>query len=315
MLTSAPFEDPVDGWQVLHFAVPMDAEGVSLQDDWHTLGMRATGSQTIVLDEVFVPEGAVFLRRHRGEFHDVWNVVITVALPLVMGVYVGIAERAAETALPFAARNALDPAVQWAAGEMRSALVIARTLHDHMVAMVNDLDVRPSLDLSDEMLILKTKVVEATQCTVERAVEVAGGAAFYRRNGLERLLRDVRAGQFPPTPREAATGVHRPPRPGPHPRPRLVGPHTRARTRRRLYSGIGQSPETGGGPSPQAASLAGRSQQAPAPTGIALVRSRSGVLMRARILRPGRETGNPLQPLRLSGFWRPRSDSNRRSPP
>ncbi len=199
-VTSAPLEDPDAGWQVLHFAVPLSAEGVSLEDDWRAHGMRATGSQTIVFDDVFVPEGAVSLRRPRGEFHEVWSVVITVAMPLIAGVYVGIADRAVEIATRVAARNADDPTVQWGAGEMRSALVTARALHDRMVALANDLDFQPSLELTDEMLILKTGVIEASRQTVERAIEVAGGPGYYRRTGLERLLRDVRAGHFHPLP-------------------------------------------------------------------------------------------------------------------
>ena len=55
LVTSAPYEDPDAGWQVLHFAVPMRAEGVSLVDDWRVHGMRATGSQTVALDDVFIP--------------------------------------------------------------------------------------------------------------------------------------------------------------------------------------------------------------------------------------------------------------------
>jgi alkylation response protein AidB-like acyl-CoA dehydrogenase len=77
---------------------------------------------------------------------------------------------------------------------------MARTLHDRMVALANDLDFEPSIDRADEMLVLKTEVVRQAQHTVERAVEATGGAAFYRRTGLERLLRDVRAGHFHPLP-------------------------------------------------------------------------------------------------------------------
>jgi len=199
-VTSAPFEDPGAGWQVLHFAVPMSAEGVRLEDDWRAHGMRSTGSQTVVFDEVFVPEAAIALRRPRGEFHEVWSVVATVALPLIAGVYVGIAERAAEIARPFAARNAGDSTVWWAAGEMQSALVVARALHDRMMVLANDLDFTPSLELTDEMLVLKTQVVESSQRVVERAIEATGGPGYYRRTGLERLLRDVRAGHFHPLP-------------------------------------------------------------------------------------------------------------------
>lgn len=199
-VTSAPYEDPEAGWQVLHFAVPMNAEGVRLEDDWRTHGMRATGSQTVVFDDVFVPEGSVSLRRPRGEFHEVWNVVLTVALPLIAGVYVGIAERAVEISSALAARYAHDSTVRWAAGEMQSSLLVARALHERMITLANDLDVQPSLEISDEMLVMKTQVVESARKAVESAIEAAGGPAFYRGTGLERLLRDVRAGHFHPLP-------------------------------------------------------------------------------------------------------------------
>src|SRR5262249_17407050 len=45
LVTSAPFDAPKEGPQVVHFAVPFAAPGVSLADDWQTLGMRATGSR------------------------------------------------------------------------------------------------------------------------------------------------------------------------------------------------------------------------------------------------------------------------------
>lgn len=199
-VTSAPFEDPAAGWQVLHFAVPLRAAGVRLEDDWQAHGMRSTGSGTIVFDEVFVPDASIALRRPRGKLHPVWDVVLTVAMPLIAGVYVGIAERASELAVDLAVRRADDVEVQWAVGEMQSHLVTAQALHARMVALANDLDFTPSVALSNEVLILKTQVVELARQTVERAVEAAGGPGFYRRNELERLLRDVRAGHYHPLP-------------------------------------------------------------------------------------------------------------------
>ncbi|HWG85912.1 MAG TPA: acyl-CoA dehydrogenase family protein, partial [Deinococcales bacterium] len=54
LLTSAPYLDPSDGPTVLHFAVPLSAPGVSIERDWMTLGMRGTGSHTVVMDGVLV---------------------------------------------------------------------------------------------------------------------------------------------------------------------------------------------------------------------------------------------------------------------
>ena len=74
----------------------MTSHGVSIIDDWDVMGMRATGSQTILFENVFIPNSAITLERSKNEFHPFWNVVLTVALPLIMAVYVGIAEKAVE---------------------------------------------------------------------------------------------------------------------------------------------------------------------------------------------------------------------------
>ena len=84
---------------MLHFPVPLQAPGVTVLDNWRTMGMRATGSNDIVLDGVFVPEGAVSLRRAKGKWHPFFNVVAAIALPLVMSVYLGVAEAARDLAL------------------------------------------------------------------------------------------------------------------------------------------------------------------------------------------------------------------------
>lgn len=199
-VTSAPYDDPELGPQVLHFAVPMTAEGVRVEDDWQAHGMRASGSHSVYFEDVFVPDSAIALTRPRGAFHNVWNVVLTVAMPLIAGVYVGIAERAWEIALQGARSKASDPTVQWSAGEMRNALLAAQVFHDRMVELANDFDFEPSVEVSDQILSLKTQTVESARLAVERAVDTAGGPAFYRSLGLERLLRDSRAGHFHPLP-------------------------------------------------------------------------------------------------------------------
>ena len=51
---------------VLHFAVPLAAQGVTVLDNWHTLGMRGTGSHDVVIEDVLVPEPAISMRRPPG---------------------------------------------------------------------------------------------------------------------------------------------------------------------------------------------------------------------------------------------------------
>jgi len=198
LVTSVPYDDPKEGWQVLHFAVPFTAHGVSLADDWRTLGMRATGSHTVILENVFVPDDAIALRRPRGRFHPAWNVILTVAMPLIMSVYAGVAEAAASIGREQARKRQSDSAVPYLLGELTNELATAQLAVDDMVRLANDLDFAMTLEVADAVLVRKTIVAEHVLATVEKALEAAGGAGFYRKIGLERLLRDAHAAQFHP---------------------------------------------------------------------------------------------------------------------
>src|SRR5215467_2865015 len=44
LVTSGQYDDPALGPQVLHFSVSMSADGVRIEGDWETMGMRGTGS-------------------------------------------------------------------------------------------------------------------------------------------------------------------------------------------------------------------------------------------------------------------------------
>ncbi len=89
-VSSAPYEDPEEGPLVLHFGVPATSEGIHIEDDWNAFGMRGTGSQSIIMEDVFVPDSAIALRRKQGVWHPVWGVVLMIAMPLIMSVYRGV---------------------------------------------------------------------------------------------------------------------------------------------------------------------------------------------------------------------------------
>ena len=109
LVTSFRWDDSPDGPQVLHGSVPFAADGVSIEPTWDTLGLRATGSHTVVLDGVFVPDEAVSLTRPADVWHPVWNIVLGAALPLIMAAYLGVADAAVDLALDGAAGRADAP--------------------------------------------------------------------------------------------------------------------------------------------------------------------------------------------------------------
>lgn len=201
MVTSAPYDDPELGPQVLHFPVPFKAEGVKVLDNWYTMGMRSTGSHTIELTNVFIPETAVALKRPQGEFHMVWNVVLTVAMPLIMSAYTGIAEKAVSLAIKKGkSQRAYKPYINSSIGALHNQLTSTQLAMDDMIRLSNDLQFKPSNELGNAMLTRKTLVANNAIQTVKMAMEIIGGQAFFRNQGFERLFRDVQAGQFHPLP-------------------------------------------------------------------------------------------------------------------
>jgi alkylation response protein AidB-like acyl-CoA dehydrogenase len=200
LITSAAYDDPAEGPQVLHFPVPLKAEGVSRMDDWRTLGMRATGSNTVKLDEVFVPEEAVVLRRPRGPFHPAFAVIVTVALPLICSAYLGVAEAAAGIARARAKDRGDDPVTPFLVGEMENLLTTAELAVDDMIRLAEGYDFTPTAELASRVLTRKTIAAKAVLATAEKALEAAGGGGFFRKLGLERFLRDAHGVQFHPLP-------------------------------------------------------------------------------------------------------------------
>ena len=193
--TMAIYDDPEAGPTVLHVAIPFAAPGVAIQDNWRTLGMRGTGSNDVVLDGVFVPDAAVSARRPPGRWSPLWHVVATIALPLIYAVYVGVAEAARGLALRTAARRP-GGSTPRLVGAMDTELSVARMALRQMLAAAASGHMGP--ETTNEVVIGRTVAGRAAIRTVELALEVAGGAGFYRATGLERLFRDVQGARYHP---------------------------------------------------------------------------------------------------------------------
>jgi acyl-CoA dehydrogenase len=196
LLTTGVYDDPKDGPTVIHVPVSMKAEGVKIVETWKTLGMRGTGSHDIQLEGVFIPEASAGLRRPVGKWHPFMHTVCVIALPLIYGVYLGTAEAARELALKLSARRKDDPVLPLIVGEMERELVTARLAHADLVAMAAS--EKPGPETTANVLTRRGIVGAAVVKTVEKAMEVAGGAGFFRDAGLERLYRDVQASRYHP---------------------------------------------------------------------------------------------------------------------
>ncbi|MDQ2651003.1 MAG: acyl-CoA/acyl-ACP dehydrogenase [Actinomycetota bacterium] len=184
------YDDPEQGPRVLNVPVPM-GEGVQVLDTWDAMGMRGTGSHEIVIDGVFVPEEKVLANRPHGTIDPPLQVILSIALPIITAVYLGVAEGAYEAAVASAASKAGDPTVQRQVGLMSNRLRVASWALDGALAMVGD-DPVPSLDTLDAVMAAKREVAEAGIEVCDLAMEVAGGGAFFKGSVIERAYRDVR---------------------------------------------------------------------------------------------------------------------------
>jgi acyl-CoA dehydrogenase len=197
LLTTGVYDDPQNGPTVLHFGVNMKGPGVTVQDNWRTMGMRGTGSNDIVIENVVVADAGVSVRRPKGKWHRFFDVISPIVWPLVLSAYVGVAEQAHDIALGLAAKRKDDTVTQDLVGEMRTQLLIAQDTLERMTAVATT-DYEPSIALSDLTYRRKTTLAGAAVRTVELAMESASGTAFFRSTGLERCFRDIQAVRYHP---------------------------------------------------------------------------------------------------------------------
>ena len=200
LLTSGRYLDPTEGWQVLHFPLSLRADGVRIQDNWKAMGMRGSGSNSITIERAFVSADSIGIRRPMGKYHRVWDIVLTVAMPLVCAAYLGVAEASARIAHDSAIRRGDDGVTSELLGELENEVTIARLAFDSMVAITNNFTFQTSLEKTSEVLVRKTIVTQAVIRSASKALEITGGGGYIRSQGLERLLRDAYAGQFHPLP-------------------------------------------------------------------------------------------------------------------
>jgi alkylation response protein AidB-like acyl-CoA dehydrogenase len=185
--------------------VPTDTAGVVVHDDWDALGMRASGSHSISLEGVQLPESAV-----RGGFRA-GDPVPYMERNLTAGLFhaaasLGIAERADHiSSTTTAARSNGDARPRMLVADNAVDLAAARGVLSRAGALIDvHQAANPASDGSAEQLgalfaeaqAAKAFVNEAATRIVDRALALSGGAGYLNGSPLARAYRDVKAGTF-----------------------------------------------------------------------------------------------------------------------
>jgi len=185
--------------------VPREAPGRRVEAVWDTLGMRATRSDSMVLDECWVPDDAVLLRsddilpfRRRGA-NWLWASYTAVYLGIAVAAYKATVKTVQGRTPPgFTQSLAYHPDVRRHVAEMSVDLEAARLLTYHS-AWLSDTQGPTPATLS-AFYRAKYFVGDAVTRITRTAMTLGGAHALFKTSPLERLFRDgaVAPVQFPP---------------------------------------------------------------------------------------------------------------------
>ena len=203
--------------KIVHAFVDRDAAGVSTEKVWDALGVRATGSDDTVLDDVVVPAGQVAAVIPIGEPYPPYIAgIFQWYLPIVANVYYGIARRALDLAVATSRErrslalpggtHADKAAVQRQVAQAEIQLDAVWSLLEKSAA-----DLEAGVDhgtwWTPRLFATKEFAVTTARQVVDAAVQIVGAASVSKRNELERLYRDVRTGSLHPPNTDAVLDV------------------------------------------------------------------------------------------------------------
>ncbi|MEP6697487.1 MAG: acyl-CoA dehydrogenase family protein [Pseudonocardiales bacterium] len=180
---------------VSHFLVPA-GPGITVEQTWDALGMRATGSQDVALDVVAPPDallgGLEGLTLLLAQVMPQWLVASYAA------VYVGVAQSAVDAAVGHVTERGLGrlPLIRARIGRAEAAVAAARLA---VLEAARRIDTAPGVAETNRWVWRAKLLAGETAMEVAASMlEAAGTSATRRGHPLERIFRDARCGSLQP---------------------------------------------------------------------------------------------------------------------
>jgi alkylation response protein AidB-like acyl-CoA dehydrogenase len=196
----------IDGQPPLQAAVVVsrEADGLTVLENWDGLGMRASGSNDIVMDKCVVADEDIFFRGPVGEHDDAMLAGQTVSSITMLGIYVGVAQAARDIAVAHVRKRSgsqagtrtlvseIDARLHSLRAAVGSALALADAPATGALADPQERGRRMMTSFQCAKLVVNRVAPEI----VGDCMTLVGGASFVTAHLLSRLSRDVRAGSF-----------------------------------------------------------------------------------------------------------------------
>jgi alkylation response protein AidB-like acyl-CoA dehydrogenase len=183
----------------LYLAIPAEAPGFSIVGDWDPLGMRGTVSRTLLMQDVFVPDGAQLMPP--GVYFQAasrWPHMFATLSPT----YMGIAQAAYDFTVQYLRGEAPDtppvkrrmyPTKQVAVAQMHIQLEQTRAL---FLRTLSEAKVDPGKDERLRVYAAQYTIMENANDLCRLAIRTCGGQSMLRSLPLERMYRDSRCGSL-----------------------------------------------------------------------------------------------------------------------
>ena len=182
----------------VYLCVPEAAEGFQIIGDWDPLGMRATVSKGIKLEDVFVPDDLELLPP--GVYYQLalnWPHMFLTLSPT----YLGISQAAFDFTVSYLRGDVPGvfgqtrgiPAKQQAVSQMRLKLEQSRALFEITIL---EAQVSPTKDQRLRAYATQHTIMEHAQEICSLALRTCGGRTLLKSFPLERLYREARCGSL-----------------------------------------------------------------------------------------------------------------------
>lgn len=198
---------------LVHAFITRQTPGYTIKDDWNTLGMRASQSNTTVLHGAIAPADRVFRKLPVGPTADPLIFAIFACFEtLLAAVYTGLGERALQIGVATVHQRrsqktgksyAQDPDIRW---RIADAAMAMDGLYPQLETMARDVDhgIDHGGQWFPKLVGLKVRATETARTVVDLIIRVSGGSSYFAGHELGRLYRDVLAGMFHPSDDESA---------------------------------------------------------------------------------------------------------------
>ena len=183
--------------RTLYLQVPRDAPGVTFPGEWDPMGMRATVSRDMLLQDVFVPDDGEVLPP--GLFGAMYNAFPQLSPLTFCATFLGLMQVAYDGALAYLRGDmAGSPGLHTAAAvkgqavaEMLFTLEATRALY---YRAISEARVGAPVDVVQRARAACVTVHRSTVTLTQEALRVCGGRGLLKRYPIERYARDARAG-------------------------------------------------------------------------------------------------------------------------